>query len=96
MSQYFFDTGKPYPDLVNEWDSVHELIELRKLRKQRQGIDSSRLSVGDAKRRRNKQREEGGEPEEQAVQPGLRPGAQTEVNESIDECVYIYLAMYWG
>ncbi|KAJ3572272.1 hypothetical protein NP233_g3192 [Leucocoprinus birnbaumii] len=67
---------------------IAELIELRKLRRSRQGIDVAKLNKGDAKRRRKRAREgeegegEGeGEPEEEAVKPGLRKGAAVDEDD---------------
>ncbi|KAG9127882.1 hypothetical protein FRC07_007957 [Ceratobasidium sp. 392] len=51
--------------------SIEELLELRKLRRQRQGIDSAKLSAGGVKKK--KKREDEGEEEEKY---GLRPGGQ--------------------
>ncbi|KAF8559429.1 hypothetical protein OG21DRAFT_1402941 [Imleria badia] len=49
---------------------LSELLELRRLRKTRQGIDVHKLSSGDAKKKRRRNAEEA--PEEKG---GLRPGA---------------------
>jgi hypothetical protein len=58
---------------------IADLIELRRLRRTRRGIDVARLNKGDAKRRRKREREEeGGEDREQA---GLRKGASLEEDE---------------
>lgn len=51
---------------------IAELIELRKLKKSRQGIDVQKLSKGDAKKKR-KAAEDG-----QEVQGGLRAGARVD------------------
>ncbi|KAG8742008.1 hypothetical protein FRC12_015473 [Ceratobasidium sp. 428] len=53
--------------------SIEELLELRKLRRQRQGIDSIKLSAGGVKKK--KKRGEG-EEEEEEEKYGLRPGGQ--------------------
>jgi hypothetical protein len=58
---------------------IADLIELRRLRRARRGIDAARLNKGDAKRRRKRDREEGeGDEGEQA---GLRKGASLEEDE---------------
>ncbi|KAG1763180.1 hepatocellular carcinoma-associated antigen 59-domain-containing protein [Suillus occidentalis] len=56
---------------------ISELIELRKLRKSRQGIDVSKLSKGDAKKRKRKTAEDG-----QEAQGGLRAGARVDEEEA--------------
>jgi hypothetical protein len=62
--------------------SVHELIELRKLRQAREGIDASRLVTGDVKRRRKRRPED-----EEQVQAGLRQGTGTGFADDEDGCV---------
>ncbi|KAI0065712.1 hypothetical protein BV25DRAFT_1797810 [Artomyces pyxidatus] len=61
---------------------VSELIELRKLRRSRQGIDVTKLNKGDVKKKKRKQAEE---VQEEAY--GLRPGVKnaTPVNDEDDE-----------
>ncbi|KAI0311027.1 hepatocellular carcinoma-associated antigen 59-domain-containing protein [Amylostereum chailletii] len=59
---------------------VHELIELRKLRKARQGIDVSKLNSGDVKKRRKRKKED---EEEQAY--GLQPGAKVDQEDEEDD-----------
>ena len=49
--------------------SIADLIELRKLRKSREGIDISKLTKGDVRRKRKRPKE--GE----EIIYGLRPGA---------------------
>ncbi|KAG1873582.1 hepatocellular carcinoma-associated antigen 59-domain-containing protein [Suillus subalutaceus] len=56
---------------------ISELIELRKLRKSRQGIDVSKLSKGDAKKRKRKTAEDG-----QEIEGGLRAGARVDEEEA--------------
>ncbi|KAG2128978.1 hepatocellular carcinoma-associated antigen 59-domain-containing protein [Suillus clintonianus] len=56
---------------------ISELIELRKLKKSRQGIDVSKLSKGDAKKRKHKTAEDGEE-----AQGGLRAGARVDEEEA--------------
>lgn len=51
-------------------DRLSELLELRRLRKARQGIDVHKLSSGDIKKKRRRNAEEAAE-----EQGGLRPGA---------------------
>lgn len=51
-------------------DRLSELLELRRLRKARQGIDVHKLSSGDVKKKRRRNAEEAAE-----EQGGLRPGA---------------------
>jgi len=65
---------------------VHELIELRKLRKLRQGIDAARLSVGDARRKHKRPVGEDGQPleGEEQVKAGLQSGAWVEVEDNVD------------
>jgi hypothetical protein len=58
---------------------LEDLIELRKLRKTRQGIDVARLNKGDAKKKKKRAREEGEE-------GGLRKGVSKDVNDD-EECV---------
>ncbi|KAG8721543.1 hypothetical protein FRC08_012208 [Ceratobasidium sp. 394] len=47
--------------------SIEELLELRKLRRQRQGIDSTKLSAGGTKKKKKRE-------EEEEERYGLRPG----------------------
>jgi hypothetical protein len=56
-------------DLLCSLD-LNDLIELRKLRKARQGIDAAKLNKGDARKKKKRPREE-----EEAEQGGLRKGA---------------------
>jgi hypothetical protein len=69
---------------------LEDLLELRKLRRSRQGIEASRLIAGDARRRRR--REDDAEQEEE--RGGLRAGTGTPTTpaptaaEDEDECVY--------
>ncbi|KAG1805197.1 hepatocellular carcinoma-associated antigen 59-domain-containing protein [Suillus subaureus] len=56
---------------------ISELIELRKLRKSRQGIDVSKLSKGDVKKRKRKTAEDG-----QEAEGGLRAGARVDDEEA--------------
>lgn len=58
--------------------SLADLLELRKLKKARQGIDASKLSKGDTKRRRKK-------PVEEVDEGGLKKGVVPTFEE--DECV---------
>lgn len=58
---------------------IADLIELRRLRRARRGIDVARLNKGDVKRRRKREREEEGE--EEGEQGGLRKGAPVEEDE---------------
>ncbi|KAH7343548.1 hepatocellular carcinoma-associated antigen 59-domain-containing protein [Rhizoctonia solani] len=53
--------------------TVEELLELRKLRRQKQGIDSTKLNAGSIKKKKRKDDEE---EEEEEQKYGLRPGAQ--------------------
>lgn len=53
--------------------SLADLIELRALRRTRQGIDATKLVVGDARRKRR--RAEEAEEEGEAEKGGLRAGA---------------------
>ncbi|KAJ7068685.1 hepatocellular carcinoma-associated antigen 59-domain-containing protein [Mycena amicta] len=56
---------------------VNDLIELRKLRKARQGIDAAKLTKGDTRRKKR--------PREEEVQAGLRPGFRDEDEDDHDE-----------
>jgi hypothetical protein len=62
--------------------SLADLLELRKLRKTRQGIESSKLIVGDAKKRRRR-----GDEDDQAEQElgGLRAGAGTPGTPAVED-----------
>jgi hypothetical protein len=60
---------------------LEDLIELRKLRKTRQGIDAAKLNKGDAKKKKKRAREEEGE------QGGLKKGVAKDTNDD-DECVH--------
>ncbi len=51
--------------------SISDLIELRKLRKAREGIDIEKLTKGDVKKKRRRPKEE------EDVVYGLRPGTKT-------------------
>lgn len=73
---------------------VAELIELRKLRKLRQGIDVAKLNKGDVKKRKKKRTREGedkdgeGDDEDgegEKVESGLRQGVKNEDDEDMDE-----------
>ncbi|KXN92341.1 hypothetical protein AN958_08572 [Leucoagaricus sp. SymC.cos] len=71
------EESEPRPE--NEEEAglpISDLIELRKLRRSRQGIDVARLHEGDAKRRKKRARDD--EPEEEDVKPGLRKGASVD------------------
>ena len=65
--------------LTCAWSSVADLIELRKLRKAREGIDVAKLSKGDIKKKRKRPKEG----EEEVYGP--RPGVATHDND--EECV---------
>jgi hypothetical protein len=62
---------------------LEDLLELRKLRKARQGIDVAKLNKGDVKKKKKRIREEEGE------QGGLKKGVSKDVNDD-DECVRIF------
>lgn len=64
---------------------IADLIELRKLRRAREGIDVAKLNKGDAKRRKKRAREGDEQEEEEGMKAGLRKGA------SLDEDEYVYL-----
>jgi hypothetical protein len=55
---------------------LEDLIELRKLRKGRQGIDVARLNNGDVKKKKKRPREEG-------EQGGLRKGVANDDDEYV-------------
>ncbi|OJA15330.1 hypothetical protein AZE42_03347 [Rhizopogon vesiculosus] len=59
---------------------IAELIELRKLRKSRQGIDVQKLSKGDAKKKKRKTAED-----EQEAQGGLRAGARVDNDDNEED-----------
>ncbi|KAI0290078.1 hepatocellular carcinoma-associated antigen 59-domain-containing protein [Multifurca ochricompacta] len=61
---------------------VSELLELRKFRRARQGIDSSTLIKGDIKKKRRRKSEDGGENEPAG---GLQPGAQMSEDSDSDD-----------
>ena len=67
---------QPLLILTEGLNSLADLIELRKLRRQRQGIDSTKLTKGDAKKKKKRQRED------EVEQGGLKKGAEPD-----DECV---------
>ncbi|THH17741.1 hypothetical protein EW146_g3133 [Bondarzewia mesenterica] len=64
---------------------IEELIELRKLRKARQGIDVAKLNKGDTKKRRKRALEDEGADEAIPVESGLRKGVKEEDEDEIDE-----------
>ncbi|KAH9983549.1 hepatocellular carcinoma-associated antigen 59-domain-containing protein [Russula compacta] len=59
---------------------VSELLELRKLRRSRQGIDASKLTKGDGKKKRRRKPDDG----EDMPQGGLQPGAGAQISEGSD------------
>ncbi|KAF8213966.1 hepatocellular carcinoma-associated antigen 59-domain-containing protein, partial [Mycena galopus ATCC 62051] len=59
---------------------LSDLIELRRLRKARQGIDAAKLNKGDARKKKKRPREE-----EEAEQGGLRKAAAIPEEEEDDE-----------
>jgi len=70
------------PEVEEEGDEklpLADLIELRRLRKSRQGIDASKLNKGDVKKKRKRPKE--GEEEDQG---GLKKGASTS-KEVVDD-----------
>ncbi|KAA1473411.1 hypothetical protein DENSPDRAFT_851596 [Dentipellis sp. KUC8613] len=72
------DVSTPDVEPASDEDlAVADLIELRKLRRQRQGIDITKLGKGDAKRKRKKKAEGEGEEGEY----GLRPGAKRDAED---------------
>lgn len=74
--EYAAPFHQPLLILTEGLNSLTDLIELRKLRRQRQGIDSTKLTKGDAKKKKKRQRED------EVEQGGLKKGAEPE-----DECV---------
>ncbi|KIK67672.1 hypothetical protein GYMLUDRAFT_54449 [Collybiopsis luxurians FD-317 M1] len=72
---YFLD-----PILMSPTNRLADLLELRKLKKLRQGIDSTKLSKGDAKKKRKRTREE-----EEELKGGLRKGATVDEDEEEDK-----------
>ncbi|KAL9713104.1 hypothetical protein Ac2012v2_004345 [Leucoagaricus gongylophorus] len=77
---------EPIPENAEEAGlPISDLIELRKLRRARQGIDVTKLHKGDAKRRQKRAREgEEGEEEDKPVKPDLKKGTTT-VDEDDEE-----------
>jgi hypothetical protein len=71
----FFQLFSLIQSLATQFYRLADLIELRKLRKARQGIDVAKLNKGDIKKKRKRPREEG-------EQSGLRKGTLEE-----EECV---------
>ncbi|EMD40433.1 hypothetical protein CERSUDRAFT_148439 [Gelatoporia subvermispora B] len=74
---------QPEQEEVQEGDAkldLSDLIELRKLRRTREGIDVQKLTKGDAKKRKKRPRE--GEPEDQG---GLRKGAVLDDDDGEEE-----------
>ncbi|CAE6395076.1 unnamed protein product [Rhizoctonia solani] len=61
--------------------TIEELLELRKLRRQRQGIDLSKLNAGGTKKKKRKEKEEA---EEEEGQYGLRQGGQRQPADDDD------------
>ncbi|TFY56318.1 hypothetical protein EVG20_g8972 [Dentipellis fragilis] len=75
------DVSTPDAEPASDEDlAVADLIELRKLRRQRQGIDITKLGKGDAKRKRKK-KAEGAEGEGEEGEYGLRPGAKKDAED---------------
>ncbi|KAH8985444.1 hepatocellular carcinoma-associated antigen 59-domain-containing protein [Lactarius hatsudake] len=71
-------------DVQNEGEAelpVSELLELRKFRRARQGIDAAKLTKGDGKKKRRRKPEEDGDMPE----GGLQPGAQVSEDDSDSE-----------
>ncbi|KAJ6539754.1 hepatocellular carcinoma-associated antigen 59-domain-containing protein [Mycena capillaripes] len=72
------------PPEEDEGDSIpldlNDLIELRKLRKARQGIDAAKLNKGDAKKKKKRPREE-----DEAEQGGLRKAAAAPIPEEEED-----------
>ncbi|KAF8494217.1 hepatocellular carcinoma-associated antigen 59-domain-containing protein [Russula emetica] len=61
---------------------VSDLLELRKFRQARRGIDASKLTKGDGKKKRRRKPDEG---EDNMPVGGLRPGAQVSDESDSDE-----------
>lgn len=75
--------------LTNHAFSLADLIELRKLRKARQGIDVDRLNKGDVKKKRRRPTED-----EEKDQGGLKAGASKETVDD-EEWVCIAFMLLW-
>ncbi|TFL00674.1 hepatocellular carcinoma-associated antigen 59-domain-containing protein [Pterulicium gracile] len=73
------DSTEPTEPLVEEGEelSIADLLELQRIRKSKQGIDSLKLNKGVAKRRRRT------EEEEEQEKGGLKPG--TKQHETLDD-----------
>ncbi|OCH95936.1 hypothetical protein OBBRIDRAFT_787782 [Obba rivulosa] len=86
LRQKYTEVGEEQPEQEQLQDGdekaldLSDLIELRKLRRAREGIDVQKLTKGDAKKRRKRQRE--GEPEDQG---GLRKGAVVDDDDGEEE-----------
>ncbi|KZV59750.1 hypothetical protein PENSPDRAFT_678904 [Peniophora sp. CONT] len=72
--------GSLTPDPEEAHLSVHEIVELRRLRRQREGIDATKLVTGDVKKRRKREPDEG----EPGVAYGLNPGVRPVEEEGDD------------
>jgi hypothetical protein len=60
--------------------SIADLLELRKLRRAREGIDATKLTVGDGKKKRRR-KQEGEEDDSVVERGGLRKGAPADHDE---------------
>lgn len=72
MSQFMLYTIVKYMNLSDKSCRLADLIELRKLRRSRQGIDVSKLNKGDVKKKRRRPKDE-----EEEEEGGLRKGASS-------------------
>lgn len=70
-----------------------DLIELRRLRKSRQGIDASKLNKGDVKKKRRRPKDEE-EPDQGGLKPGSSNAARKEVVEEDEYVVAILVHFY--
>ncbi|KAI0252050.1 hepatocellular carcinoma-associated antigen 59-domain-containing protein [Lactifluus subvellereus] len=65
--------------------SVSELLELRKFRRARQGIDASKLTQGDGKKKRRRKPEDDGDLPAGGLQPGAQVSDDSESEEPEDK-----------
>jgi hypothetical protein len=75
------------PNVQPECYSVSELLELRKFRRARQGIDASKLTKGDGKKKRRRKPEDG----ENMPAGGLQPGVPVSDDS---ESEYVFFPPY--
>ncbi|VDB89941.1 unnamed protein product [Peniophora sp. CBMAI 1063] len=72
------EVGSPTADAEEANLPLHELVELRKLRRQREGIDATKLIAGETKKRRKRGPDEGEPGETYGLKTGVRPAEEAE------------------